>query len=437
MFRQMVLREALARRGSNRKAEMSKRLDTETMSKGPKYKRIHLELRKALENGIYGPGNKLPSESELVDRFGASRPTVRRALAQLESEGLVQRRMGSGTVVSHRSQPQALVFGLLIPELGTTEIFEPICQGISQAYVERQHDLLWGPAFLKDAPNEAQAQHLCRYYIERKVSGVFFAPMEHFAGGDELNLSVARALDEAGIPIVLLDRDVALFPARSKYDLVGIDNHRAGYVLTTYLIETGSRRVAFLAMPYSAHTVDARVGGYQAALNIRLGYDAKPLVKWTDPGDVAAVKGFLDTVKPDAIICANDYTAAQLMATLSAIGIQVPSQIRVAGIDDVKYARLLQTPLTTIRQPCLEIGSTALLAMLDRIARPAAPSRDFIVDFQLVIRKSTELETSEPFAIRDIHADARGYMQESQPAMQGVAFTLASCGARSARTDKF
>lgn len=415
---------------------MSKSLGTDATSKGPKYKRIHLELRKALEDGTYGPGNKLPSESELVESFCASRPTVRRALAQLESEGLVQRRMGSGTIVSHRSRPQALVFGLLIPELGTTEIFEPICQGISQAYVGRQHDLLWGPAFLKDASNEAQAEHLCRYYIERKVSGVFFAPMEHFAGGDELNLSVARALDEAGIPIVLLDRDVALFPARSKYDLVGIDNHRAGYVLTTYLLDTGSRRVAFLAKPYSAHTVDARVGGYQAALQFHLGCDAKPLVRWTDPGDVAAVKEFLERVKPDAILCANDYTAAQLMATLSAIGIQVPSQIRVAGIDDVKYARLLQTPLTTIRQPCLEIGSTALLAMLDRIARPAAPSRDFIVDFQLVIRKSTELGISKPFEIRDTRRVASGDMQESQPAIQGQVASLASSGARPARMDK-
>jgi len=363
---------------------------SDAASEGPKYKRIYHELRESLAEGIYSPGNKLPSENELVSKFGVSRPTVRRALAQLETDGLILRRMGSGTVVAQRTGKATLVFGLLIPELGTTEIFELICQGIAQARAGAQHDLLWGPSNMKGASKELQAEHLCRYYIERNVSGVFFAPMEHFAGGDAVNLSIVHALDEAGIPVVLLDKDVVLFPGRSKYDLVGIDNHRAGYVLAEYLIKSGSRRVAFFAKPFSGHTVDARVGGYQEALHVLLGRDVEPMVKWADPGDVPTVREFVEKNHPDAILCANDYTAAQLLRTLTAIGIQIPAQIRIAGIDDVKYARLLQTPLTTIRQPCLEIGSTALLAMLDRIAHPAAPSREFLVNFQLVIRRSTD-----------------------------------------------
>jgi hypothetical protein len=59
-------------------------------------------------------------------------------------------------------------------------------------------------------------------------------------------------------------------------------------------------------------------------------------------------------------------------------------------MDDVKYARLLQTPLTTIRQPCLELGATAMQAMINRISAPEAPARDYLVDFELVIRRSTD-----------------------------------------------
>ena len=62
-----------------------------------KYKRIYEELREAVAAGRYRQGDKLPSEVELVEQFSASRPTVARALAKLESEGLVQRRAGSGT----------------------------------------------------------------------------------------------------------------------------------------------------------------------------------------------------------------------------------------------------------------------------------------------------------------------------------------------------
>ena len=156
---------------------MSQNEETDSGSKGPKYKRVYVELRGALTNGTHREGDKLPSENELVERFGVSRPTVRRALAQLVTDGLIERRMGAATVVSNRSDHETLVFGLLIPELGSTEIFEPICQGISQAQSRGRHELLWGPSFLAGASKEVQAEKLCQYYIERQVSGVFFAPM--------------------------------------------------------------------------------------------------------------------------------------------------------------------------------------------------------------------------------------------------------------------
>jgi len=378
------------RRKAIGKTGMDQRVKSEVVAKGPKYKRVYLQLRAALADGSSRQGDKLPSENDLVEEFGVSRPTVRRALAQLVAEGFIERRMGAGSVVAKRSANEALVFGLLIPELGTTEIFEPICQGISQAHSRGHHDLLWAPSFLKGAKKEVQAERLCRYYIERGVSGVFFAPMEHFEGRDAVNLSIVRALDAANIPIVLLDRDIVLFPERSKYDLVSIDNYRAGFVLADHLLRTGALRVGFLAPPFSAHTVDARIRGYREALHIHQGSAAQPLVSLIDPNDEPAVRDFLDSMRPDSILCANDFTATQLLRTVSDMGIQVPAQLRIAGIDDVKYAQLLQTPLTTIRQPCLEIGATALMAMLDRIAHPSAPARDLIVDFQLVVRKSTE-----------------------------------------------
>lgn len=415
---------------------MPQDVTTDSAREGPKYKRIYLDLRDSLANGVYTPGSKLPSENDLVARFQASRPTVRRALAQLESEGFVERRMGSGTVVSQRGQRKSHVFGLLIPELGSTEIFEPICMGIAQARAGGQHDLLWGPSFSSGTSKATQAERLCQYFIERSVSGIFFAPIEHFAGGDAVNVTIARTLEEAAIPIVLLDRDIVHFPARSKFDLVGIDNHRAGFVLAEHLLLGGSRRVAFFAEPDSAHTVDARFGGYREALQVHLGPSAQPLVKWAEPGDVPTVQAFLKQAKPDAILCANDYTAAQLLRTLSSIGIEVPAQIRIAGIDDVKYARLLQTPLTTIRQPCLEIGATAMLAMLDRIAHPESPSREFLVDFQLIVRKSTSPDAFTDPGMVSSQPESLVNSAGAQPARLSEIPTSPSSGQPRIRTDQ-
>jgi DNA-binding LacI/PurR family transcriptional regulator len=359
------------------------------LSGSPKYKQIYAELRRQVTGANYKRGEKLPSENELVIRFGASRPTIGRALAQLESEGFIERRAGSGTYISEQSGKHNMVFGLLIPELGVTEIFEPICKGMSQAHQGGHHDLLWGTLFEPDAPKEIQAERLAEYYLQRSLSGIFFAPLELSAGKDEVNLRIARSFDLAHIPMVLLDRDIVEYPRRSRYDLVCIDNRRAGFVITEHLLLQGARRPLFFARPNSAPTVNQRILGFREALRHYENPGAEEPPAFADPTDVEGLREVLIERRPDAIVCPNDYTAARLMTSLQDLGVHVPFDIKITGMDDIKYASLLHPPLTTIHQPCGEMGVTAMSAMLNRVAYPHAPARDYVVDFQLVVRKSS------------------------------------------------
>ena len=354
-----------------------------------KHKAIYAELRQALADGKYKPGDQFPTEAELVAEFKASRPTVARALARLESEKLVSRKAGAGTFVRPPAKNGLLTFGLLIPDLGSTEIFEPICQGMSRARLGTTYDLIWGATTDPSAPKATQAVQLCQSFIERAVSGVFFAPLELTEKSTETNHKIAKALDAAGIPVILLDRDIVEYPARSRYDLVGIDNQRAGFMITEHLLKGGHKRIVFLARPNSAPTVAMRAMGYRAAIEAHLGKRVEPLVEFGDPSDAVAIKNLVGRMKPDAIACANDHTAAHLITTLFGLSHGKAPKIRVTGIDDVKYAQLLPIPLTTIRQPCLEMGAAALMAMADRIAHPGAPARDVLVDFELVVREGT------------------------------------------------
>src|SRR5580658_2893675 len=109
-------------------------------SDGPKYRQIWHSLKIAIESGTYAPGVRLPSEFELVKSYGASRVTVSRALKELQNGGYINRRAGSGTYV-RESGATTYTFGLLIPELGQTEIFEPICQGMVATQEEHNHVL--------------------------------------------------------------------------------------------------------------------------------------------------------------------------------------------------------------------------------------------------------------------------------------------------------
>jgi GntR family transcriptional regulator of arabinose operon len=353
-----------------------------------KYRQIFDKLQEDISSGRYKAGQRLPSEAELVRRFGASRMTVFRAMRELQSLGIVTRRVGSGTFVSSTSSTGSHVFGLLIPELGQTEIFEVICQGMMEAQQAMHHSLLWGNAVPQEKEKEQAAEQLCRHYISRKVSGVFFAPVEFSTNRFQANHRIVAALDRAHIPVVLLDRCLEPYPQRSKYDLVGIDNRRTGYLATEHLINVGAKRIVFFARPNSAPTVDARIAGYREALMSRSGKYLHDLVRLGDASDTKFIKSILRKDRPDSFLCANDHTAGNLMHTLISLGQRIPEDIRMVGIDDVKYARLLPVPLTTQHQPCRDIGRIALAVMLDRIANPDLPPRDVLLGCKLMVRQS-------------------------------------------------
>ncbi len=360
----------------------------------PKYRQIIDSLRQGILAGHYRKGARLPSEAELVRRFGVSRMTVVKAMQYLQQEGLLVRRTGSGSYASDGTVAlgaKKLVFGLIIPDLGETEIFEPICKGMVMTPGAAGHSLAWGNSGggLETTRNkEDGAERLCEQYIEQKVSGVFFAPVEFGERRDEVNRRVLRSLAMSDIPIVLLDRCVQEFTERREYDLVGLDNRRAGYVVTDHLIRQGAKRVSFLALAGSAETVDDRMVGYREALYANGMPVERELVLRMDPRDSVAVAAALERLGTDAIFCANDHTAAQLMQTLMSIGVSVPKDVRLAGIDDVKYASLLPVPLTTLRQPCREIGAAAIAAMMDRMTTPGLPARSILLDGALVVRQS-------------------------------------------------
>jgi DNA-binding LacI/PurR family transcriptional regulator len=352
------------------------------------YRQVYGALERGIRSGRWKGGDRLPSEAQLVRDFGASRITVGRAVRELQLAGLVERHAGSGTFVRATRGPAAHSFGLLIPDLGETEIFEPICQGMMSSSLAEAHALVWGSVPDPAASKAENAWRLCRQYIDRKVSGVFFAPLEFAPTRDDVNGRIVQALDEARIPVVLLDRAAAPFPRRGHHDLVGLDNRHAGFATAEHLLGLGARRIAFVAVANAAATVDARESGYREAL---LAHGLEPdrsLVRRLDPDDSDAVQALLSQARPEAMVCANDRTAARVMRTLHRLGHAVPEDVRLVGIDDVDYAALLPTPLTTLRQPTRQIGAAALAAMLDRIAGSDLPTRDILLQGTLIVRLS-------------------------------------------------
>jgi GntR family transcriptional regulator of arabinose operon len=360
-----------------------------TASPEPKYKQVHDALLRDITSRQVGPGGRLPSEAELGRRFGASRITVARALRDLQLAGHIERRAGAGTFVrgTRRTPGRALAFGMLMPDFGAVEVLSGICRGMIEAPEARAHTLGWA-AVGTVGGQEARAWQACQQYIERRVDGVFFVPFEYLAERHALNRRIADALDAAGIPVVLIDRSIEPYPRRGRHDLVGLDNRRAGALVTEHLLDFGCRRTTFIGLPGAASTVDAREAGYREAVGRRGLEPGADGVFRGDPADRDAIAALIRRHAPDGIVCASDRTAGVLMRTLLDLGLDLPRQARIVGIDDVEYAALLPVPLTTLRQPCHEIGVAAMAAMVERVGNPDLPPRDILLHGRIVERES-------------------------------------------------
>ncbi len=362
-----------------------------------KHRTISRQLTTEIIAGKYNKTGRLPSEAQLVTRFGVSRPTVGRAMRELQEQGLIDRRPGSGTYIrtekgrdpsAHPVIPQ---IGLMMPNLFHTEIFEPLCGELASLARVNDYGLWWGANMSSIAETQMtpkEAEILCEQFIERGVVGVIFVSFEHQTDREATNIRITERLKKAGIPVVLLDRDIGVFPNRSEFDIVGIDNVAGGYLLADHLIKLGVRRMVYVKRPLTAPTVDSRIIGAQKAILDNGLQTSQPFVYSGDPGDVKFVKSFAQNQKIEAILCTNDHLAAELLQTLTRIGIRVPKDLRLVGFDNVRFASLLSTPLTTIEQPVRDIAITAFSALRERMTNSSLPPRSLILSPRLVVRES-------------------------------------------------
>ncbi|MDP0491139.1 MAG: GntR family transcriptional regulator [Verrucomicrobiota bacterium JB023] len=355
----------------------------------PRYLRIYKEILQQIHNQTYLPGDFLPTEAELCQKYEASRPTIARALKLLSDQKLVVRKAGFGTQVL-APRKSGLLAGLLIPQLSEIEIFKPISASIAEASgIGGMRVVL--PSELNFSDNlKKRTNSLVEQLLEAKVKGVFFAPTEHLENPAEFNAGVIERLTSEGVRVVLIDRDIYRWPRQTKNDLVSIDNIEAGYAVATHLLQEGCKRLVFVTRENPAVTVQLRRMGCREALT-QHGLQPSSLLTVTDssshPGKAASE---LFASGADGIICSNDRTAGPILRGLLDQGADIPGKVKVCGFDDVQYASLLSVPLTTYRQPVRDIGRVAAELMMHRIKYPDTPFQRVTLQGQLIVRQSTD-----------------------------------------------
>ena len=100
--------------------------------------------------------------------------------------------------------------------------------------------------------------------------------------------------------------------------------------------------------------------------------------------------------RPTAIFASNDDLAAGVLFTAHQLGIRVPKQLTVTGFDDVPLAQQVWPPLTTMRQPILQIAQMATHLLTDLIKKHPVKTVHYDIPTELVIRESAAVAPTIP-----------------------------------------
>lgn len=354
-----------------------------------KYKALVATLTKEILTGKFVPLGAFPSERALAKRFSVSRQTIRRVIGELNRRGLIYSKQGQGTFLTRSGKNLRETVGLILTGERRTEIGREIREEMTRLTKRMGLSLLFGDASALDARVGAKtAVQLAKKFAAANVSGVVLQPVEFLPDAEKCNARIVSFFAKAGIPVVLIDCDVAPEPYRSPYDVVGIDNFQAGRQLAVHLQAKGARDVVFLAQRHFPDTIAERIRGVESVF--AEDWSDESLVVLQTLGAESIRRAFARRKRPEAVVCQNDVAALNALAAFRALRWSVPHDILVAGFDDVAYAPLAEPSLTSIRQPCRHIAGRAFDLLLARIGKSTMPSETVSLVPELVVRQSTQ-----------------------------------------------
>ncbi|MFY1578824.1 LacI family DNA-binding transcriptional regulator [Verrucosispora sp. WMMD703] len=332
-------------------------------------------------------GAQRPTLEAVARRAGVSRATVSRvvngsttvaepiqeAVRQAVAELGYVPNLAARTLVTQRTDSIALV----MPEEATRvfsddQVFPGIIRGAAQELEAADKQLV-----LMLAGSPAGHERVARYTTGRHVDGVLFASLH---GADPLPARLAAL----GIPVVCSGRPL------DGADVPYIDVDQVGGVTRAvrHLIDSGRRRIATIAGPQDMVAGIERLAGYRDTVAAAGLPEMVAVGDFTRESGAAAMRELL-AAHPDldAVFAASDLMAHAALRTLREAGRRVPEDVAVIGFDDIETAAYTDPPLTTVRQPIVELGRQGTRLLL-RLAAGEDVEPALILPTELIIRES-------------------------------------------------
>ncbi|WP_327237850.1 LacI family transcriptional regulator [Streptomyces sp. NBC_01317] len=343
------------------------------------------------QTGLEGERSKGPAKgpatiSDVAARAGVSKTTVSHVLSGRRPVSEATRRKVTRAVEEMGFQQNFFALGLsgrrsqtvaLVVQDLTNPFYPALARGLQQAVGGRDYVVLLADVGAGTPPIEAFLNEA----VQRRVDGVVVAAVD-------VPDRLLEPLLASGARVVTVGS-----PRHgTSTDVVSSDDERIATDAVAYLHGQGHRTLGIISGPVRVAPGSARLDGYRQALRdhgLRPLRAAEAVGDWTRESGAKAMHQLMDLERrPTAVFCANDLMAIGALDAARALGLSVPGDVAVLGVDDIDAASLVSPSLTTVRVPAQEIGRVAGELLLARIDAPSQTPRRVLVQHHLVHRES-------------------------------------------------
>lgn len=355
----------------------------------PRYMVVVDWVKSELLKGNLNPGNRLNSEHELAEKFSLSRQTIRHAIAVLEKEGYVTRVQGSGTYISDNNITDKVNRKniAVITTYVDAYIFPQTIQHIERVLSDAGYTVQ-----ISFTNNRISREKTILEGIVEKddIAGVIAEPTKSSLPNP--NLKYYKQLMKKHVPVLFMNAYYEVLDAPH----VSMNDKLAGKLATKYVIEKGHKRIGGVFKLDDGQGARRYAGFLEAMNEADLKVTGNDLL-WFDTVDVENEENIKDLASRirrrlstcTALVMYNDEVAYKVINEFNKMGINIPEDISIVGIDDTLLSTSGTVQISSVAYPTKKIADKTALNLLELI-KDGRFDANYEFDVELVERESVK-----------------------------------------------
>jgi DNA-binding LacI/PurR family transcriptional regulator len=358
----------------------------------PKYAQLMKVIKDQIVNHELKPGSIIPTRSQMMKQYDLSLSTVTRAIAELERQGWLISRQGSGTTVNHKlpskeSIEKRKTIGFLCPSnnVYALDVARELCQ---EAY---EHNFKIVTMLCPD--NIDVEMEYARYLLDQAVDALIWSPVP-----SKTHIGVASLFNRNGIPAIVCEK---IEDNAGPLSICVRSDHYGGMKkVLNHLHSLGHERIAYAGPTVQSTAIGVlsdRWNAYRDFMRERNMWDPDRLVfkpsmmqEWHVHSHQIENR-FKRSDAPTAIVGYNDSTVLDMARCLQSLGFRIPDEISIAGNGDEAASQFSEPRLTTVSMCHAEYVDTLVRTLLKMFhPEKQIENSEIVVPQRLINRGSTK-----------------------------------------------